>query len=289
MFGKRPDGRALKTLAPMEKIIPYIMKDRHDSMNMYEDSFDCAPMDAYIKEKQEQGIKINYMHLMIAATVRLMALRPALNRFVMRGRIYARPKIWVSFAIHHSLRDGDVESTIKLCFEGTEGLLEIAEKIDQAIEKETTDWKGSQNTENGTDKLIKLLNHLPGAVFRWAVNILMWMDRHNILPKAIIELSPFHTSFFITNLKSLGIHHIFHHVYDVGTTGIFFAMGKERSVPVWKDGEWVQEKHLGFGLVSDERFCDGLYYSRSLRQMRKLMKDPAQMEAPLEKKVEDIR
>ena len=48
------------------------------------------------------------------------------------------------------------------------------------------------------------------------------------------------------------------------------------------------QKQLGFGMVSDERFCDGLYLSRSLRQMRKLMKNPALMEVPLEKKVEDI-
>lgn len=288
MFGKRPDGREIKTLAPMEKIIPYIMKDRHDSMNMYEDSFDCAPLDAYIKEKREQGIKITYMHILIAATVRMMALRPQLNRFIMRGKIYARPKIWVSFTLHHSLRDGDIESTIKVCFEGTETILEVAKKMDEAIEKETSEWKGSNETENGTDKLIALLAHLPGFVFRWAVNILMWMDKHNIMPKAIIELSPFHTSFFITNLKSLGINHIFHHVYDFGTTGIFLAMGKEKVVPVFNGDEVVKQKQMGFGMVSDERFCDGLYLSRSLRQMRKLMKNPALMEKPLEKKVEDI-
>lgn len=288
MFGKRVDGRAIKGLAPMERIIPYLMKSRVDSMNMYEDTFDCAPMDAYIREKREQGIKITYMHILIAATVRMMALRPQLNRFIMRGKIYARPKIWVSFTIHHSLRDGDIESTIKVCFEGTETILEIAKKMDEAIEKETTEWKGSQGTENKTDKLIAVLDHLPSFVFRWVVNILMWMDQHNIMPKAIIELSPFHTSFFITNLKSLGINHIFHHVYNFGTTGIFLAMGKEQVVPVWKDGEVVPEKRMGFGMVSDERFCDGLYLSRSLRQMRKLMKNPASMEIPLEKKVEDI-
>lgn len=287
MFGKRPDGREIKSLAPMEKIIPYIMKERHDAMNMYEEYFDCAPLDAYIKEKREEGIKITYMHIMIAAVVRLMALRPQLNRFIMRGKIYARPKIWVSFTLHHSLRDGDIESTIKVCFEGTESLPEIAKKMDEAIEKETVEWKGAQETENGTDKLIKLLAHLPGFVFRWAVNLLMWMDKHNIMPKAIIELSPFHTSFFITNLKSLGINHIFHHVYDFGTTGIFVAMGKERTVPVYNGDEVVKQKQMGFGLVSDERFCDGLYLSRSLRQMRKLMKNPALMDTPLEKKVED--
>lgn len=289
MFGKRPDGRELKSLAPMEKIIPYIMKERHDSMTMYEDSFDCAPLDAYIREKREQGIKITYMHILIAATVRMMALRPALNRFVMRGKIYARPKIWVSFTLHHTLRDGDVESSIKVCFEGTETILEVAQKMDEAIAKETTDWRGAAETENGADKVIAVLNHLPGFVFRLVVNVLMWMDRHNIMPKAIIEASPFHTSFFVTNLKSLGINHVFHHVYDFGTTGVFLAMGKEKIVPAFVGDEVVKQKQMGFGMVTDERFCDGLYLSRSLRQFRKLMKDPALMEIPLEKKVEDVR
>ena len=51
MFGKRPDGRLVKDLDPMQKIMPYIMKTRTDSMNMYEDTFPCGPLDAYIKEK----------------------------------------------------------------------------------------------------------------------------------------------------------------------------------------------------------------------------------------------
>lgn len=289
MFGKRPDGRVIKTLAPMEKIIPYIMKERHDSMTMYEDNFDCAPLDAYIREKREQGIKVTYMHILIAAAVRMIALRPALNRFVMRGRIYARNKIWMSFTLHHSLRDeDDVESTIKVCFDGTETIFEVIEKINKVIESETTEWKSAKDSGNSADKMIHLLDHLPGFVFRWAVNLLMWMDKHNIMPKAIVELSPFHTSFFLTNLKSLGINHVFHHVYDFGTTGLFLAMGKEQTVPVFNGDEVVKRKQMPFGLVSDERFCDGLYFSRSIRQMRKLMKNPALLEEPLEKKLEDI-
>lgn len=288
MFGKRPDGRVIKTLAPMEKIIPYIMKERHDSMTLYEDNFDCAPMDAYIRKKREEGVKVTYMHILIAAAVRMIALRPALNRFVMRGRIYARSKIWVSFTLHHSLRDGDVESTIKVCFDGTESIMDVVRIMDEAIEKETTEWKDTKSSGNSADKMLRLLNHLPGFVFRWAVNILMWMDKHNIMPKAVVELSPFHTTFFLTNLKSLGINHVGHHVYDFGTTGLFLAMGKERTVPVFNGDEVVKSKQMGFGLVSDERFCDGLYFSRSLRQMRKLMKHPELLEERLEKKVEDI-
>ena len=285
MFGKRPDGRIIKNLDPMQQIMPYIMKERNDAMNMFEDTFACEPWDAYIKTKAEQSIKINYMHIFIAAIVRIIALRPQLNRFVMNGRIYARPKIWVSFVVHPELHEDSEGTTIKLCFEGTESILEIAEKINAAIEKETIKREG----ENGTDKLARILTAIPSPILRIVVNTLMWMDRHNILPKFIVELSPFHTSFFITNLKSLGINHIFHHIYEFGTTGLFFAMGKEKQTPITKGTEITTQKQMGFGLVSDERFCDGLYFALSLRQLRKFMQNPVSLETPLDNKVEDVR
>ena len=284
MFSKRADGRAIKQLEPMQRIIPYIMKSRNDSMNMYQDTFSCEPMDEYIKAQAEQGIKRGYMHIFIAAVVRLIALRPQLNRFIMNGRLYTRSKIWISFVVHPTLKDGSVETTIKLCFEGTETILEIAEKINEAITRETTQRIG----ENDTDKLMRILMSIPTPLISLSINILMWMDKHNLLPGAILELSPFHTSAFFTNLKSLGINHVFHHVYNFGTTGMFFAFGKEKMVPVIRKNEVVQEKHMGFGMVSDERFCDGLYFALSLRQLRKFMRDPALMEAPLDKKVEDV-
>jgi len=287
MFGKRPDGRAIRNLDPMQKIMPYIMKTRTDSMNFYEDTFACQPMDMYIKAKAEEGLKLNYMHIIIAAVVRLIALRPQLNRFVMKGRIYARPKIWVSFVVHPTLRDGSTGTTIKLCFEGTETLTEVAEKINEAVANETT----KRTEENGTDKLMRvLMNNIPGPFIRFVVNTLLWMDKQSILPKKIIELSPFHTSFFITNLKSLGINHIYHHVYEFGTTGLFFAMGKEkRLATVLPNNEIESQKHMGWGLVSDERFCDGLYFAMSLRQLRKFMANPTLLETPLDAKVEDVK
>jgi len=285
MFDKRPDGRRLKNLDPMDMIMPYVMTTRNDSMNMYEDTFACDPMDAFIKEKEAQGLRLSYMHILIAAVVRMMALRPQLNRFVMNGRIYARPKIWVSFVVHPTLRNDSTGTTIKICFSGTETITEISQILNNRIAGETV----HRTEENDTDKLLRTLMHkLPGPLIKIVVNTLMWMDKHNIMPKQIIELSPFHTSFFITNLKSLGINHIYHHTYNFGTTGLFFAIGKEKKIPIVKNGQIVEEKHMGFGLVSDERFCDGLYFANSLRMMRKYMKNPALLDVPLEKINEDV-
>lgn len=91
MFGKRVDGRQVHEVEPFQRIVPYIMRTRTDSMNMFEESIPCAGMDNYVNMRRAQGEQITYLHVMIAALVRLVALRPQLNRFVMRGRIYTRP------------------------------------------------------------------------------------------------------------------------------------------------------------------------------------------------------
>lgn len=273
----------MKNIDPIQCITPYIMKTRTDSMNMFEESIPCEGMDAYIREKREEGLRLTYMHIMIAAIVRTIALRPRLNRFVMNGRIYTRPKIWVSFMVHQNLRTDDDGTSIKLCFEGTESMQQIAEKINEAILKETT----RKMESNSTDKLAKLVTSVPGPLIKLVVNTLMWMDRHNIMPKAVIEASPFHTTLFLTNLRSLGINHIYHHVYEFGTTGLFVAIGKEQRVPTVQGSSVGIEKQMGFGLVSDERFCDGLYFARSLKLVKRFLDEPRLMDEPLEKKVED--
>ena len=137
MFGDRPDGRRIKKVDPMQLITGFLMKKRYDSMNMYEDTLNCAAWDMYIKEKGSQGIKMGYMHIFIAGIVRMLALYPRLNRFVMNGKLYARPKIWVSFTIHPELQIESPDTTIKLEFEGKESILEIADRINEAIRKET--------------------------------------------------------------------------------------------------------------------------------------------------------
>lgn len=283
MLGDRPDGRRIRKVDPMQLITGFLMKKRYDSMNLYEDTINCAAWDQYIKEKAEDGIKIGYMHIFIAGVVRMLALKPRLNRFVMNGKLYARPKIWVSFTIHPELHIDSPDTTIKLAFEGTESILEIAEVINEAIRKETI----LRTEENSTDKLARVLTSIPACILNVIAAVLMWMDRHNIMPKSIIEFSPFHTSFYITNLKSLGVNPVFHHTCEFGTNGLFFAMGKEKQVPVAEKGNVEIQKLMPFTLVSDERFCDGLYFALALREFKKIMKNPKTLEVPLDKKVED--
>jgi len=285
MFQKRTGARYLKTLTPMERIMPHVMPKRSDSQVFFTDDIDCTAIDAYIKEKKEQGIDMTYLDVFVAAAVRLYAKRPALNRFVMGGRIFANEKIWVSMALKKSLRDNEPSTTIKIPFTGHESIFEVKELFDQQIRIN----KDADN-ENGTDKLMGVLTAIPNWVMRWAFGLIRFLDRSSLLPAALTDLSPFHGGLFITYLKSLGIPGIYHHIYDLGTIGQFIAVGKERLAPVvdQKTGEIVARKIMTMMVVADERICDGLYYARSMRLFRRILENPAVLEERLEVVEKDI-
>lgn len=283
MFNKRYDGRLLKTLNPFNKMMPYIMKERSDAQVFYEDEICIDNLEEYIKRKREEGVKLSYMQIIIAAMTRVGLERPALNRFVMNSRIYSKKDMTVSLALKKSLNDEAQETTVKFVIKPTDTVFDIANQVESIIEdnKKVT-------TSNNTDKIATIIMNLPSFIIKSAVNFLMWLDKHNMLPKAIIDASPFHNSIFITNMGSLGIDSIYHHIYNFGTTSIFLAMGNKRERIIDADtGE--TSKYISFKFVNDERICDGLYYARSFAAFRRYLNNPEALELPSENVKEDIK
>lgn len=275
MFGHRKDGRRIKNMPAFFKVIPYIMKERSDSHVYYTQDIEVKYIDEYIdRVKKEKDIKLSYMNIIYAAIVRLLAERPGLNRFVINGRTFARDGIYVSLAIKKDMTDGGEETTLKIRFDGSENIFEIAEKLNKTIKanKETTE-------DNTTSNFAKILSHVPNFVIRLVVNFLIWSDKHGIMPKAVIDLSPFHTSAFLTNMGSLGIDAIYHHIYNFGTCGIFIAMGKRKKGWIYEEDEIKQEKSMSIAIVGDERICDGFYYASSMKSLLKYLMKPEVLEA----------
>jgi hypothetical protein len=273
MFGHRSDGRKIKTLPAFFKVIPSVMLERNDSQVLYKQDIPIKYLDEYIDNKAKDGIKIAYMHIIYAAIVRVIAERPRLNRFVMNGTTYARNKIYVSLAIKKNLTDDGVETTTKIEYQGTETIFDIKQKLDAIIEQNK-----EVEANNETDKLAKTLGLIPTGLIRVAVKFLKFLDRHGLLPKAIIKASPFHTSVFLTNVGSLGIDTIYHHLYNFGTTSMFFSMGKKKKSFIYEDEEIKEEKCITLAFVGDERICDGYYYANSFKSLFRYLKKPELLE-----------
>ena len=273
MFGFRSDGRKLKNIGPFFRVIPHVMKTRSDSHVYYMQDIPLTTLDEYIAKKEKEGIKISYMNIIYAALVRLLAERPRLNRFVMNGRTYARKGIYISLAIKKEMTDDTEETTIKLPFTGTENIFEIKEKLNNTIAKNK-----DLSNQNSTDKLAKFLWLVPNWLMKFIVNTLMFLDKHGMMPKSVINASPFHTSAFLTNVGSLGIDAIYHHIYNFGTTGIFLAMGKKKKSYICEDDNIVEEKAISLAWVADERICDGFYYANAIKSFNRYLKKPELLE-----------
>lgn len=287
MFGHRSDGKKIKNIDPFMKIVPHIMFDRNDAMVMQAQDYDCEGIDNFILEKRKEDVRFTYLDILVASFVRVLSKRPKLNRFIMNGKVYKRNKIQVSFAIKKKLIDAAEETTVKLTFDGTESIYDVKEKLD-AIIKEN---KGTEK-KNGTDKVAKMLTRVPNFLIKWSVRFLMFLDLHGMLPKSIIEVSPFHTSIFLVHLKSIKMPPVFHHIYNFGTTGIFISMGSEKYEPVVKSAdknEIVIKKMLKAGIVVDERIADGLYNSLSLRLFKQIMEDPHILEKRNDEVIKDVK
>ena len=284
MFGLRPDGKQVRDIDPIQRIMPHIMKHRHDSQNLTSYDVQCEPFDAFIKNELEDGSSYNYMHLVIAGIVRLTGLFPRINRFIMNGRIYNRNSIQVSFVVKKGLSADAADTTVKIDFTGRETIAEVRDKVNAAIVA-----NNNMDANNGTDKLARLITFTPNFLISFLVGTIKFLDKHGLLPAAILRLSPFHTSAFVTNLKSIKGPSIFHHLYDFGTTGLFFAMGKEAMVPVVSGKEIVIGKRMPMQIVTDERFCDGFYFVTALRKLRELWNNPALMKEPLEELASDVK
>lgn len=276
----RADGKRLRHTDPMYRVAAHIMDKRVDSMNIITIDIPYEPMQEYINKKRKDDIRISHLALIIAAYVRTMAEFPQLNRFIVNKKVYTRNEIAVGMVVLKSVEDTNGTMS-KMYFDKTNTIFDVNSIINKYVEE------NRENPENnGTEKIIKFLLSVPGLL-RVGVNVLKWLDKHGLLPKFVINMSPFHMSVGITNLASIRTNHIFHHCYEFGTTSVFMAMGNLREVPKRKGDEITFVRSMPIGVVMDERICSGSYFAAAFRAMKKYLANPELLELPPETVLED--
>ena len=277
----RPDGKKVKNVDVIYRVIPHIMTERHDSMNMITLNIPVEPINKYLRAKAAEGIKISHMNVFIAAYLRTLVEFPHLNRFIGNRNVYRHKDITVSLVVLKSGSRAD-ETMNKVYLEATDTIFDVHEKVNKYVEDNR-----KYDHANATDKIINFLLSIPGLL-RFGVNILRFLDKYGLLPMAIVKASPFHASLLITNLASIRTNHIYHHVYDFGTTSVGMALGNMREVPRRTlDGEIVHDRCIPIGLVMDERIASGSYFALAFRSFKRYLKNPELLEQPPEKIVED--
>ena len=286
-WGDRNDGRRIRTLSPMAQITSYFQVERNTCSNLFEESFEITHVERYIRQKRREGLTdFGLLHVLLAAYCRGVAKYPQLNRFISGQKVYSRgTDLQYSMVIKKDMTIESPDTSIKVHLTPYDTAEDVYNKVNAAIEK----VKATQELDSGIDNLIGLFNLIPGVVLKFTVWFIKLLDYFGLLPKWLVELSPFHGSFFFTSMGSLGIRPIYHHLYDFGNLPVFGAFGcKRKALEVQEDGTLVQKKYLDVKFVLDERIVDGFYYATFFKYFRRLMARPEQLDVPPEVVEKDI-
>lgn len=274
MFGRRADGRALRvTDDPVVALTPYLMPMRCDAQVMLKLQIDYERIARYIVDNGVQGNKMSFMDVIFASYVRIISQIPELNRFVVNKRMYVRNELNISFVVLRDGPDGKVQENVVQCkFDPHDTIFDVAARTSQAI------LEGRKaETDNTTVKIAKLL--LNPLLANFMVGTVRLMDRYGLMPRVVMEASPFHTSMFFTNMMSIGMPSVFHHIYNFGTCSLFVSLGSvERSVILNQKGEPQRKRYLPLGITADERVCAGHLYAKMVSMFNEYLHDPSLLE-----------
>lgn len=282
-FGDRYDGWRVRKVDALFSVVPFILPTRVDSQVFFEVKISIDIAEAFIRKHKEEIPDLSIMHVVMASLVRLFSQRPYLNRFIVWNKIFARNHMSFSLAIKRSMTDEGEETVIKPYFLPTDTLQDVVRKT--KVELNNNQQVGQ---ENSSDSISKLMGFLPDFLLRSVIFFVKQLDKIGLMPKVFFEASPFHTSLFLTNLGSIGIESIYHHLYEVGTCSIFAAIGRKNKKNILnKDGSIKPTKSMLLKFVLDERICDGFYYASSMRMLEKILSDPSVLLLPPEQVIVD--
>ena len=277
-IGDRCDGVRLRKLPGFRKMFPYLMRTRTESTIYHAQRLRIARTLAWLgKANADREKKISIFHVLLAAGVRTLALRPEANRFIVGRRIYQRRTIDLSFVVKRELSEEAGETTVKITFDPRSTIADVVERVSSVV-KEIR-----QSSTSRDEGAAAIVTKLPRILIRLAVWALRTLDYFGLLPASFIKGDALYASVFLANLGSIGLDAVFHHMYEWGNASFFVTIGRPKKEPVVDErGELRVEDVLDLKFSLDERITDGVYFQATINFLSDLIENPEKLEVPPE-------
>ena len=278
-WGDRFDGRRLRSLSPISVVETYTMPERNQANVFFPDKLEITELEKYVRAKRAEGFdQFGMTEALLAAFVRTASKYPGVNRFISGERIYAREDdIQFCMSVKKEMTKESPDTVIKVHLKPGDSIEEVYRKFHETV----NDAKKSMELDSSLDGLVALFGMIPGVLLKFLVWLLKLLDYFGLLPRFILELSPFHGSIFFTSMGSLGIPAVYHHLYNFGNLPIFLAFGRKYRVnELGDDGKIVSRKYIDYTFNVDERIVDGFYYATAIKYFHKLLLHPERLDDP---------
>lgn len=242
-------------------------------------------MEKWLREKRAGGwANLGFLHLIIAAYVRTVSMRPGVNRFVSGRRIYARNDIEVILPVKRSASVTATETSIKVRFAPTDTVFDVYRKLTEAMDEVRADISLS-----APEKLAGTLMRFPRILLRIAMSIFRLMDYFDWLPRTWLDASPFHGSVTMLDLGSFGVPPAQAQLADFGNVPCAVSFGARRKAQE-ADGtpSGVERHYVDLRIACDERIADSYYFASALKCLKYFLRNPGLLELAPESVEEDV-
>ena len=281
--GDRRDGVLLRELDSLHYITGIIYPNRCDNEAYVSLRIDLTAMNEYLARKNETEKDFPYtmFHLIVAALLKTITLRPKMNRFIVNSNFYQRNEVSAAFVVKKQFSDTGAEALAVLHGKDDFTVADVHEYIRSQVQECRSE------KADPTTGVMDYLNKIPRFISKAAIRILMWLDKHGWVPKDIIATDPYYNSVVISNLGSIKLKCGYHHLTNWGTCSLFCIIGEKAVRPFFDaEGRASMRETLDLGLTIDERLADGYYYSKSVRLLKYLLEHPWELEKPMKEEVQ---
>lgn len=284
-FSDRKEGRVIRSLPAPLRLAPYLATARDESTSHLADSVEVSAIEQWLVEARESGWSgIGFIHLLVAAYVRTVSMRPGINRFVVGRRLYARNDIQVVFPVRRTDSYGTHQTLVKVSFAPTDTVYDVFRRMNETVD----DIKANMGATE-LEKTTATFMRVPRPFLRLTMRVLRWMNYQDWLPQSLLDISPYHASLSVSDMGSLGIPPESPALPRFGTLPCALSFGaKRRCYEMEKDGRTVERHYVDYVIASDNRMADAPYFAGAYKCLKYFLKNPKLLELPPETVEDDV-
>ncbi len=267
----RKDGYLIRDIDAMHFICPLLYPNRCDNEAYISEKIDLTAIYAWLEKEnakpENKDFQYTVFHVLVAALMKTIHLRPKMNRFIANQTMYQRKNITASFVVKKLFADDGAEGLAILDCEKDDNIYTLHEKLYKqisAVRGETLDA-----SSDAMETFLKM----PRFISRALVKFICVLDKHGLVPKSLIETDPYYTTALFSNVGSIGMKCGYHHLTNWGTNSIFCLIGE------------IKNGCVDLGLTIDERLADGYYYSKTIKLFKYIAQHPELLENDLNTEV----
>lgn len=285
-LGDRKDGVMLKNISAMHYVMPLMYPNRCDNEAFISERIDLTNVMAYLEKKNadQPQYKYNLFQIMVTAMLKVITLRPKMNRFIANQTMYQRNEVSAAFTIKKVFSDDGGEALAFIHSKPTDTI----DTIHNELLRQISIGRSEEQVDAGTASL-NAVKKVPHFLAKLVGSAARFLDRHGWMPQSVIAGDPYYSSVVLTNLGSIGLHAGYHHLTNWGTNSVFCAIGEIKKRPFYDDeGNVDMRISVDIGLTIDERIADGYYYSKTVQLLKTILQAPEILEQPLDSEVETV-